>query len=115
MLECVKHLQFEAVEECCTTFWQPENEQEEMEEDDCMSNEFVVSFLKYCLLFIILFIHIILFDFKKIFLNFICKLLQKKSLLEGLFNVHGKFNCSRKYLIKECQFPPIFQENYKRT
>ncbi|VDN58584.1 unnamed protein product [Dracunculus medinensis] len=81
VLECVKHLQFEAVEECWTTFWQPENEQEEMEEDDCMSNEFVVSFLKYCLLFIILFIHIILFDFKKIFLNFICKLLQKKSSL----------------------------------
>uniref|UniRef100_F1KUU3 DNA-binding protein RFX2 n=2 Tax=Ascaris TaxID=6251 RepID=F1KUU3_ASCSU len=39
VLECVKQLQFEAVEECWVTFWQPENDQEEMEDDECATNE----------------------------------------------------------------------------
>lgn len=39
VLECVKQLQFEAVEECWVTFWQPENEQEDMEDDECVTTD----------------------------------------------------------------------------
>ncbi|VDN30706.1 unnamed protein product [Gongylonema pulchrum] len=42
VLECVKQLHFDAVEECWLTFWQPENEQEDMEEEDCAPNELEV-------------------------------------------------------------------------
>lgn len=29
------------VEECWITFWQPENDQEDMEDEDCANNEYV--------------------------------------------------------------------------
>uniref|UniRef100_A0A8R1TKW2 RFX-type winged-helix domain-containing protein n=1 Tax=Onchocerca volvulus TaxID=6282 RepID=A0A8R1TKW2_ONCVO len=38
VLECVKQLHFDMVEECWITFWQPENDQEDMEDEDCASN-----------------------------------------------------------------------------
>lgn len=41
VLECVKQLHFDMVEECWITFWQPENDQEDMEDEDCASNECV--------------------------------------------------------------------------
>ncbi|VDO41374.1 unnamed protein product, partial [Onchocerca flexuosa] len=38
VLEYVKQLHFDMVEECWITFWQPENDQEDMEDEDCASN-----------------------------------------------------------------------------
>ncbi|VDN02937.1 unnamed protein product [Thelazia callipaeda] len=39
VLECIKQLHFDMVEECWTTFWQPENDQEDVENDDYASND----------------------------------------------------------------------------
>ncbi|MFH4977089.1 hypothetical protein AB6A40_003798 [Gnathostoma spinigerum] len=39
VLECVKQLQFDAVEECWSNFWQPENDQDDLDEDECAPEE----------------------------------------------------------------------------
>nr|CRZ24738.1 BMA-DAF-19 [Brugia malayi] len=39
ILECVKQLHFDMVEECWITFWQPENDQEDVDDEECSSND----------------------------------------------------------------------------
>uniref|UniRef100_A0A0R3RIP2 RFX-type winged-helix domain-containing protein n=1 Tax=Elaeophora elaphi TaxID=1147741 RepID=A0A0R3RIP2_9BILA len=51
VLECVKQLHFDMVEECWITFWQPENDQEDMEDEDCASNDKILKGLSQIQLF----------------------------------------------------------------
>ena len=46
-MECIKQLQFDAVEDCWTSFWQPENDQDDMEDDECVRTEYVLFFYSY--------------------------------------------------------------------
>ncbi|MCP9261470.1 Transcription factor RFX3 [Dirofilaria immitis] len=51
VLECIKQLHFDMVEECWITFWQPENDQEDLEDDDCASNDKTLKGLSQIQLF----------------------------------------------------------------
>ncbi|EJD75673.1 transcription factor RFX3 [Loa loa] len=51
VLECVKQLHFDVVEECWITFWQPENDQDDVEDEDCASNDKTLKGLSQIQLF----------------------------------------------------------------